>query len=151
MMRLFAIVTALLLPALSLASSINWGSEFNSVNVQSDGVVRENAFAMPLTSGFNLVGGGGPMDESYASRGMTLDSIFGGSSFLGDIRKADQTLFWLGDTHPGHVCYTTRYLLEAGAPWQRWGSAEDNFVTSLDDVDVFLATRAAAALPGHVV
>ena len=117
------------------------------------GVVRENDFRCPLRQGYNLTGGGYPLDQSYTSRGMSLAAGFDGDP---DIRFADQVLFWAGDTTPGHVCYNSFYLLDAGPPWQRWVSAEDNFVTPLDNTAAFKAARAAficrtANLPGYKV
>jgi len=108
--------------------------------VPTFGVVRENDFACPLPAGYALLGGGYPMDQSYTGRGMTIANGFDGDM---DLRMADQVLFWAGDTTPGHLCYQTHYLLDAGAPWLRWVSAEDNFVTPQDDMDLFKAGRAA--------
>jgi hypothetical protein len=36
----------------------------------------------------------------------------------------------------------SQYLLDAGSPFQRWVSAEDNLVSPLDNVLVFTASRA---------
>lgn len=124
-----------------------------AITVPLYGIVRENDFRCPLTTGHNLIGGGYPMDQSYASRGMTLAAGFDGDT---DILAADQVLLWAGDTAVGHVCYNSFYLLDAGAPYQRWVSAADNFVTALDSTPAFKAARAAfikrtAGLGGYKV
>ena len=121
------------------------------ITVPFYGIVRENSFRCPLIQGYNLTGGGYPIDQSYSSRAMTLEDGFLGDS---DIRQADQVLFWKGDTTPGQGGYTNHYLLDAGNPYQRWVNVEDNFVTTLDFDPVFTATRAAflcrtADLPGY--
>ncbi len=121
------------------------------ITVPFYGIVRENSFRCPLIQGYNLTGGGYPLDQSYVSRTMTLDDGFFGDP---DIRSADQVLFWKGDTTPGLGGYTNHYLLDAGDPYQRWVDVEDNFVTSLDFAPVFTATRAAflcrpAAFPNY--
>jgi hypothetical protein len=102
------------------------------------GIVRENGFRCPLVEGYNLIGGGYPLDQSYNSRGMTLPAGFDGDT---DIRRADQVMFWEGDSTPGLVSYNTVYLLDAGAPYQRWVSAGDSFVTPLDNTSAFKAGR----------
>ena len=116
------------------------------------GIVRENDFASPLLQRHNLIGGGYPLDQSYTGRGMTFAAGFNGDP---DIRFADQALYWPGDTTVGRVSYLSHYLLDGGAPFQRWVSAEDNFVTALDNNPVFTAgravfiTRTAAPLPTY--
>jgi protocatechuate 3,4-dioxygenase beta subunit len=114
------------------------------------GVVRENDFRSPLKQGLNLTGLGYPVDHSYSSRGMTLAAGFDGDP---DIRQADQVLLWAGDATTGQAGYVNHFLLDAGAPYQRWVSVDDSFVNPLDNDPVFEAGRASfiqrrAALPG---
>ncbi|MCE9518316.1 MAG: hypothetical protein K8R87_01915 [Verrucomicrobia bacterium] len=73
------------------------------------GFVRDFPFASPLKSGFNLIGGGWPMDQSSVSRGMTTALGFTGN---GNPALADKVQIWKTDvtglTSDGYSPY---YLL----------------------------------------
>ena len=74
------------------------------------GKVRANDFVRPLSSGLNLFGGGYPVVQSPAGRGMTTQAGFFGTN---DFKTADQFMMWRGDTRPEFNTYTAYYLLSA--------------------------------------
>jgi hypothetical protein len=124
-----------------------------SITVARSGHVRSNDFATPLRVGSSLIASGYPLDQSYASRGMTIPAGFHGGV---EVPHADQVLIWMGDTIPGRTNYTTDWLLDGGAPYQYWTSAEDSSITNRNAVKVFKGSRAAVhtsvnGLPTFVV
>ena len=120
------------------------------------GKVRENDFALPLSINASLVGGGYPLAESPASRGMTLANGFDGDR---DYKLADMFYVWRGDTTVGATGYDTYYLLD-GSPLQsaikRWVKIGDAFITPRDGSALFLTDRSVFLdlnqnLPGNRV
>lgn len=93
------------------------------------GQVRSTDFARPLNTGYNLVGGGYPVHQSATTRAMSL-----GNGFIGgrDFKLVDQFLTWRGDSTPNQAGYVTYYLLDAGAPFQRWVRVGDSTVAARD-------------------
>ncbi len=126
-----------------------------SLTIARSGLVRDNNFAKPLPgTGCVLVGSGYPMPQSYTSRFMSVDSGWRGDV---DLAFSSQVLFWLGDTIPGKLCYSTDFLLDAGfSPLQFWASADDSALTIKNGLPLFKGTGAAfhclpIALPNYVV
>jgi len=74
------------------------------------GKVRANDFVRPLSAGLNLFGGGYPLVQSPAGRGMTTGAGFFGTN---DFKTADQFMMWRGDTNASLNTYTAYYLLSA--------------------------------------
>jgi hypothetical protein len=119
------------------------------------GEVRPNDFMRPMGAGYNLVGGGYPIDQSATGTGGRALSL--GAGFFGsrDFKTADSFFVWNADASPGASGYTTYYLLN-GAPVSssliRWVKVGDAAATSrgnelllLGDRAVF--QRAASAMP----
>ncbi len=85
---------------------------------------------------------------------MSVDSGWRGDV---DLAFSSQVLFWLGDTIPGKLCYSTDFLLDAGfSPLQFWASADDSALTIKNGLPLFKGTGAAfhclpIALPNYVV
>lgn len=120
------------------------------------GKVRENAFAMPLAQGNNLVSGGYPMAETPLSRGMTIPNGFYGDR---DYARADEIFLWRGDAVASQTGYDTYFLLN-GAPTQpslrRWAKVGDPTLQAQDSTQLFKRDNAAfikltAPLPAHKV
>jgi len=121
------------------------------------GEVRANAFIRPLGAGYNLPGGGYPVDQSAtgtAGRAMTLGAGFFGSR---DFKTADSFFIWNADATVGATGYTTYYLLN-GAPdapgMIRWIKVGDAAATTRDNETLLLGNRAvflraATALPAY--
>ncbi len=116
-----------------------------AISTTQVGHVRQNAMACPLNAGQNLVGAGFPIDQSYVDRAMTWTGTnFNG--FVGglDPVRADNVLFWKGDTTLNAENYTTYWLVNAGFdPYRRWSLQGDNALNSQDLNKVFKATRAS--------
>jgi len=74
------------------------------------GKVRANNFVRPLIAGLNVFGGGYPLVQSPAGRGMTTQAGFFGTN---DFKTADQFMMWRGDTNASLNTYTAYYLLSA--------------------------------------
>lgn len=106
------------------------------------GEVRANDFVRPLGVGYNLVGGGYPVDQSAtgtSGRAMNLaDGFFGSLNFS----TADSFFIWNGDSSPVLNGYTTYYLLN-GALDPRWIKVGDAKVTSRGNEILLLGNRAA--------
>ena len=77
------------------------------------GKVRANNFVRPLSAGLNVFGGGYPLVQSPAGRGMTTEAGFFGTN---DFKLADQFMMWRGDTNASLNTYTAYYLLSAARP-----------------------------------
>jgi hypothetical protein len=123
------------------------------VTIARSGTVRTNKFATPLAAGSTFVGSGYPLNQSFNSRVMTLGAGFHGSI---EVPRADQILYWLGDSVSGATGYNTDWLLDGGAPYQYWTSADDSNILSRNALKVFGGTRAAfhktaTGVPGFVV
>ena len=126
-------------------------------SVLAYGEVRANGFIRPLGAGYNLPGGGYPVDQSAtgtAGRAMTLDAGFFGSR---DFKTADSFFVWNADATVGATGYTTYYLLNGSpvAPSMiRWIKVGDAAATSRDNETLLLGNRAvflraATALPAY--
>jgi hypothetical protein len=105
------------------------------------GAVRANDFACPLLEGVNLLAGGWALEQSPDGRDMEIAAGF----FFGSVDPAstDKTFFWLGDATPGDEGYEGSFLLDAGAPYERWVDFDDSSVTSQDAAMLFHSNRAA--------
>ncbi len=126
-------------------------------SVLAYGEVRANQFVQPLAAGYNLIGGGYPVDQSAAGpggRAMTLSAGFFGSR---DFKTADSFFTWKADSTVGAAGYTQDYLLNT-APinplllrWIRVGDVgitpRDNQILLPGNRATFL--RAAASLPNY--
>lgn len=75
------------------------------------GQVRQNVFACPIKTGPNMITGGWPMDQSAASRALTVANGFTGG---GNPLHADKVHFWAGDEIPNQEAYVAHFLLNAG-------------------------------------
>lgn len=111
------------------------------------GVLRENAFALPLPAGTSLVAGGWPVDQSPASRAMLVSDGFTGSR---SSSTADQISRWAPDLNPASADgYDTHYLLKTTtlAQWTPVASAllpnENNTVLFPRHQAAFIRLRAA--------
>jgi hypothetical protein len=116
------------------------------------GEVRANDFVQPLRAGYNLVGGGYPVDQSATGtpggRAMNLADGFFGSR---DFKTADSFFVWKGDAAHGTSGYDTYYLLnrETVVPAQiKWVKVGDPNLAPWDtdkllpgDGSVFIRAR----------
>ena len=73
------------------------------------GQVREWNFAVSLIQGSQLVGGGYPVAQSPADRGMTQ-----GFTAVADASNSDRIQFWRGDAVPGATGYDSVHAQAAG-------------------------------------
>ncbi len=105
------------------------------------GMVRANAFACPLETGYNFVRGGWPLHQSPDDRDMALaDGFFFGGT---DPAAVDQLHFWKGDSVLNAEGYNGSWLLDAGAPYQYWTGMADPGVTDEDASVLFQSNRSA--------
>jgi uncharacterized repeat protein (TIGR01451 family) len=95
------------------------GMFFNNRTLETSllayGEVRTNDFIRPLRNGFNLVGGGYPIDQSangVGGRNMNKPVGFFGST---DFKQADSIFVWKPDANVTAQGYDTYFLLD-GAP-----------------------------------
>ena len=108
------------------------------VTIILHGVVRQNAVALPLQVGSQLIGSVWPQSMSPDALGMTLENQFIGARVQS---RADQIQQWLGDSTPGASGYSTTYLLSAGA-LQQWVATGDATLRSQNLVPVLGISRA---------
>jgi len=103
------------------------------------GKVRANNFVRPLSTGLNVLGGGYPLVQSPAGRGMTAQAGFFGTN---DFKTADQFMMWRGDTRPDLNTYTAYYLLSAarsGSPTLlQWTANGDSRLTNQSSNNFFI-------------
>jgi hypothetical protein len=104
------------------------------------GKVRANDFVRPLSSGLNLFGGGYPVVQSPAGRGMTTQAGFFGTN---DFKTADQFMMWRGDTRPEFNTYTAYYLLSASRSNRptllQWTANGDASLTNHSSNNLFIS------------
>ncbi|MBJ7259395.1 MAG: carboxypeptidase regulatory-like domain-containing protein, partial [Chthoniobacterales bacterium] len=103
------------------------------------GKVRANNFVRPLSTGLNVLGGGYPLVQSPAGRGMTAQAGFFGTN---DFKTADQFMMWRGDTRPDLNSYNAYYLLSAARPGsptlQQWNASGDSRLTNQSSNNFFI-------------
>ncbi len=108
------------------------------VNLLFSGWVRTNAFARPIVQGNNFVGGGWPVAQSPASRGM---SVAGGFTGARSALASDLMQFWAGDTSLLGVGYQSLYLLETATRHQ-WTPQANASVLNENNLPLFTPLRA---------
>lgn len=104
------------------------------------GVVRANAFALPLTAGDVFLAGGWPLDQSPAARAMLATGVFTGST---NPALADRFLLWQPDLDPQAAAgYRAWFLLAGGTPPRRYWTRQDNAALRNDnETPLFPAQR----------
>jgi YVTN family beta-propeller protein len=91
------------------------------VSITFSGIVRQNAVALPLKTGAQLVANVWPAGMSPNSLGLTAANGFVGSQ---NPSTADQIHIWQGDSKIGAAGYLTYYLLKSNT-LQQWTSTGD--------------------------
>ena len=116
-----------------------------AISTTQVGHVRQTPLACPLSVGQNLIGAGYPVDQSFTQRAMTWNgNNFNGFTGSVDPVRADNVLFWKGDTTLNAENYTTYWLVNSGfSPYRRWSLQGDNVLNSQDLSKVFKATHAS--------
>lgn len=103
------------------------------------GVVRQYPFAVPLNAGYNLIGGGWPMDQSPVSRGMTTVAGFKGNA---NPALADRILIWKTDTTGVSTDgYVSEYLLKVNS-YNQWTPQGNASLPNDNSTILFPALRA---------
>ena len=119
------------------------------------GVVRQWPFACPLGAGFNLVGGGFPIDQSPIDRAMYRDDGDGSRDWFtasNDPILADQVFLWLGDENLGAQGYLTYFRVDLGIPeYDHWADQTNSLLTNVDTEPIFEMGRAffGRSVSGH--
>ena len=119
-----------------------------AVDKVSVGVVRSWDFACPLSTGYNLVGGGYPQDMSPADRVMLRDASDGEAQnyFTANANplQADRFMFWLGDAVSGVEGYRTYFdLYLPSTAYDYWTDQTNSNLFNDNPTDLFLRNRAA--------
>ncbi len=102
------------------------------------GEVRANAFKLPLATGAQFIGGGWPVTQSPASRGMNTAGGFAASTAAA---SADRIRIWIGDTTPGATAYDSYFYFSSAAP--QWTHEGDAANASISNTKLFQPFRAA--------
>ncbi len=119
---------------------VNGHQEAYDTSILAYGEVRSNKFIRPLSLGFNLVGGGYPVDQSAAGRTMsvTANAFFGNTAYT----QADQFLIWRKDFNIADSGFQNYFLFKVGAI-ERWPKAGDGTLTDQKNAILFPGNRAA--------
>ncbi len=116
-----------------------------TTSILAMGIVRENAFCLPLNGGYTLVAGGYPLDQSFDDRGLdgTTNNVTGSL----DPSFADQIHFWDGDTNPYQESFGCYFRIEGTITelptFNQWSDVEDADLTNASTNKVFICDRAA--------
>lgn len=109
-------------------------------HVVSLGVVRKNAFVLPLATGYQMVGAAYPLDQTPAERGMSSMNFVGSEN----PEEADRLCLWLGDLEKPIDAYSCYFLLDSeGIQTSRWAHVEDGFLRPSDHDQLFERDRAS--------
>jgi uncharacterized repeat protein (TIGR03806 family) len=104
------------------------------------GVLRSNAFMLPVNAGTAFLAGGWPVDQSPADRSMFASAGFIGSS---SATTADRFLLWLPDSDPAALpSYQTSFLLSASPSWRYWTTMGSSTLPNLNEARLFGSHRA---------
>ena len=109
------------------------------------GMVRANKFRQILSTGYNLVASGYPVELTPAQRRTGLNGGFRGSV---NPSSSDQIQFWRGDIEQDASEYESYFLLDAGpsSHYQYWTSLRGTELINYDNRPLFHPGRAAFIL-----
>lgn len=104
------------------------------------GVLRANAFVLPVAAGTAFLAGGWPIDQSPADRSMlAADGFVGAASAV----SADRILMWMPDTQPtAPQGYHTMFLLSAGSALRFWTHDGSSNLQNLNQSPIFSSQQA---------
>ena len=105
-----------------------------TVTVHLAGLVCTCACAVALDAGPQLVGGGWPVAQSLAGRGMTVSSGF---------NRNDSVLQWAGDSTPGTIGFV-RFTMISANTWWKTGDAS---LVAVNNLPLFTPFHAAFISP----
>lgn len=106
------------------------------------GMVRQNAFCLPLNPGFTLVAGGFPQDQSPVERALDNPADISGGL---DPSKSDQIHLWNGDSPSYKESFDCFFYIEGfGAPYDNnWSNIADANLTAVDSLKLLKQDRSA--------
>jgi|GEM_PF-1591341 len=104
------------------------------------GVLRANAFVLPVQAGTAFLAGGWPMDQSPADRSMlAADGFSGAASSV----SADRILLWMPDANPAALPgYQTTFMVSAGTALRFWTLEGSSQLQNLNQSLIFSSHRA---------
>lgn len=104
------------------------------------GVLRANAFVLPVNAGAAFLAGGWPLDQSPADRSMLFSDGFTGAA---GPTAADRVMLWMPDSDPNaEAGYQTAFLLNAGTSLRYWTLQGSSSLVNLNQSPIFGSHRA---------